>query len=160
MTYATGMGDVICTFTMRGSISTSVAKTVGASIGSITAASHTGCTDTIASADIVSATADVTRPWPITYQSFTGTLPNIGSLGITLGGVFLVVTIRSFGIDYVCTYFGDLPARTVHSAGSLTGISIVNAPKTRIAGNAIFCPSRLTKNGSGSITPAQRLVLT
>jgi hypothetical protein len=69
-----------CRITLRGAFNSSViAKTVGSSIGTITAFTANNCS----AGDSITA-LPASLPWTITYQSFSGTLPSIASVKVAL----------------------------------------------------------------------------
>ncbi|MGN6190102.1 MAG: hypothetical protein ACTHOE_14500 [Conexibacter sp.] len=78
--YTGAFNAVRCALTLEGTLhSRNVAKTAGALIGYVTRASHAAACG--AGSAIVLAE---TLPWHLRYRSFTGTLPNITSVGLDI----------------------------------------------------------------------------
>jgi hypothetical protein len=109
--FGSSLATVRCRVTFEGSFhSRTLQKVVSRLIGAVTAAivAHP-CTNGEAWADNGReaeplGTAPQKLPFHLTYQSFTGTLPNISSISIGLSRVSFVVQATSFGISARCRY--------------------------------------------------------
>jgi hypothetical protein len=105
-----------CTLTLEGSFhSRTIAKVNGALIGNITRAAvahpcggegemwvHNGVENPLGAG--VKATS---LPWHMTYQGFTGTLPNISEVRILLRGIRVTDLWRVFGNPACLAVFGE-----------------------------------------------------
>jgi hypothetical protein len=118
-----GFGTVRCPLTLEGSLhSRTVMKTVNTLIGYITRASHAAaCTQGGATVLLE------TLPWHLRYRSFTGTLPNIASVGINI--IEYTVTIREPVFGIICSVRSSAmePATltfTREGAGALTSAAL------------------------------------
>jgi hypothetical protein len=97
-----GAGVLVrCPVTLEGSLhSRTIAKVAGSLIGFITRA-------LVAEASCTGGRARVrgeTLPWHVTYQGFTGTLPNIVRLNTSVVRPAFDVTATFFGFPITCTF--------------------------------------------------------
>ncbi|HKG04736.1 MAG TPA: hypothetical protein VKB03_16305 [Conexibacter sp.] len=92
---------VRCPVTLEGSLhSRTIAKVVNSLIGYITRAA-------VAEGSCVGGRARVrteTLPWHVTYQGFSGTLPNILTIRTTVARPAFDVTATFFGFPITCTF--------------------------------------------------------
>ena len=107
--------NVRCNLTLIIVLSRSFAKGGGATAGSVTRADPVNtrtlpCSSNLGtSAEIVAA---LNLPWPVVYNSFGGTLPNITELLLTIQRMQLLLrTNNPFERDRLCLYRGDVPFR-------------------------------------------------
>lgn len=132
---------VRCPITLEGSVhSTTISKIVGALVGYVTRASmsNAGCTGGTGTIHQESL------PWHVTYQSFTGTLPNITSARFSLLNVFF--EIRESGGN-TCSARTEVehPANAIVNINTSTHVaeSLTMEPNTRIpltnGAGGIFC---------------------
>jgi hypothetical protein len=146
--------------TLNGSANERIAKSVGASVGSLTEGRTTGCRAFGFVAATIIVEAERASPFPITYNSILGTLPNITG--------HLVLIVMRFSImsgGRTCRYEGRMgllfPA-TREARGSLTfeGGSFLAEPKARIlAGSTRECPVEGSLRGSLRLERARTLTL-
>ena len=92
--------NVGCALSMTQTFSRSIAKRGGATAGSITAITAESCRG-----GIVRVLTE-TLPWPVTYVTFSGTLPVITSMRLQLNG-FAWLLSAFHGIDR-CLYRGNI----------------------------------------------------
>lgn len=93
--------NVRCQVTLEGSLHTrTIAKVLGSLIGYITRAdvNEGSCTGGRA------RPRNETLPWHVTYQGFTGTLPNITSEKTSVPNSAFDIIASFFGIPVTCTY--------------------------------------------------------
>jgi hypothetical protein len=123
-----------CPVTLEGSFhSRTIVKTVGSLVGYVTRAAVSNAVCTGGHATILQETL----PWHLTYQSFTGTLPNISSVTLNLIRAGFIIETAANNCRAVTTALR--PARgiaTVGAGGAVTGlradetatIPLVNGP--------------------------------
>jgi hypothetical protein len=126
-----GSINIQCALTLTWEVPSQVSKVLGNSAGSITGdrVNEAGC-----SGGRITPLGE-TLPWPVTYVSFAGTLPNISSVRLTIRGLaFQAVTAFA-----TCLFAGNLEITT-----NGTPVSSVSFDESRalplIRGTA-FCPS-------------------
>lgn len=143
---------VRCNLTLNGSFTaTTYSKTAGLTVGRVTETSLEGCTGG------TSRVLTATLPWSITYTSFTGTLPRILEIQVSLTGVGLQVEP---GLGVVCLLSTEAraPARGIgvtraEVEGALE-IPTIRADETaRLPVTGAFCPTTATLRGSGRDLP-------
>jgi hypothetical protein len=147
-----------CELTLEGSFHTrTIAKSLGALLGYVTRVETANCTSrtTILRTNL---------PWHLTYEGFSGSLPNI-----TL--FFSLVRNAEFLIEFLgfrCLSGGsNILARAVRntSTGALTSVSVEETIPTR-SGGGFGCPGaeerggRLTGTGTVSVLGATTAVTT
>jgi hypothetical protein len=114
---------VRCPVTLEGSLhSRTIAKTAGSLMGYITRA-------VVAEASCSGGRARVrgeTLPWHVTYQGFTGTLPNITSIRTTVTRPGFDVTAVFFGFNVTCSYRTTNVNGTFNreAGGALTNVQV------------------------------------
>jgi hypothetical protein len=86
-------------------------------------------------------------PWHIKYHSFTGRLPNIGT--IFLNWVARII-IEGYPVAEPCTYSGELEMGTVVSTGELGPATGRTLPRTMESSG--LCPETLELSRTTSIT--------
>lgn len=104
---------ISCPVTLEGTLhSTTFAKTRGSLIGFITRATVARpCTGGTAWAnngsernEVLGTTLGNSLPWHITYEGFTGTLPNITEVHLLLTRVRFLLRATILGISLLCSY--------------------------------------------------------
>ncbi len=146
-------GTVRCPLTVEGSFhSATISKTTGAKIGVATRAvvGNSVCTGGRASID------QETAPWAITYQSFTGTLPNI--TGVTFGLIRGSFVVATGGNTCRATFTVAAPAREIGSIGAGGAITSIRADESAAFAltngpGGLFCNAASgIFRGTGSLT--------
>lgn len=146
-------GTARCKVTLEGSFhSRTIRKVERSLIGAITRFNVTACTNG-------RVTAGTQVPLGhLTYESFSGTLPNITTVGFLLSR-FAVL----FEVQEICNgIYGSLDtdnislAATREAGGSITSVAPVAGRNilsfTHDLGSPAFCPTTVTVNGSGRLT--------
>jgi hypothetical protein len=137
--FSGGFGTTGCSLTLEGTLhSASITKTAGLLIGYITRASIGPCPS--GSASILTATL----PWHLRYESFTGTLPNITSVRMTLIGMAFSLR-ETFGISCLTASTATEPA-----TGTFNSSSGVLSSVTLGGSIATTCGARGTLGGTSS----------
>jgi hypothetical protein len=136
-----------CPVTLDGSFNSStIRKVMSAVIGYVNRAAHGTCTGTVEEFEF----GQETLPWAVKYQSFTGTLPNITSIGLTRESD----TIRHRVGAVVCVYrrVGAGTGLSIGAGGAVTAITETAVNWTLIQGMHPPCPSAERMNGNGSVS--------
>lgn len=132
--------QIVCEVTLTMTLNASIAKRSGSSVGS-TLARAANCRG----GNVVVLTAN--QPWPITYVSFTGTLPNITSVRLEIRRAeFLVEAF--FGIAR-CLFSGSAQGTT--SGNPVTSINADETVALPLASEALSgasCPASGIFRGS------------
>jgi hypothetical protein len=98
--------NIICEVTLTVTLNRSIGKTRGNVVGGVTGVTVRNCRG----GTVRVLAPEAARPWPIKYESFAGTLPNITSVRLTLERVgFLVEAF--FGIAR-CLFGGNAQGTT------------------------------------------------
>lgn len=140
---------VRCHLTLEGSFhARTIAKVARSLIGAITRAiiNEGFCTNGRARAKSL--------PWHITYEAFTGTLPNIASVRLLLSRFRFEIIIAGLCTADYGTETDNVTGQADREAGGgLVGLAIVAGRNTvnRVSGS-FFCPASATMIGTGSIT--------
>jgi hypothetical protein len=145
----------VCNVTIEGSFhSRTIVKTIGALIGYVTRAIAGGCTEN--SATVLTATL----PWHITYEGFSGRLPNITRVRLLLRHIAFVTQI--FGGLVECLYADAGNNQSENSAGEvllssgsaneLAADPSIRIPFVRGSGLTENCPTRGGFTGTGNVT--------
>jgi hypothetical protein len=102
-----------------------------------------------------------TLPWHLTYESFSGTLPNITAIQFLLRRYDFAISANIIGITIFCLYldFGRAEENLVLNAprnGATGALSTVTEPAGRHSGLLIglpaeLCPRFFTTTGTGEI---------
>lgn len=157
MTFTALEITVRCRVTLEGTQhSATITKSAGALIGYITGATvdEANCTGGRARANTE------TLPWHVTYESFTGTLPNIEAISTRVaGGTFEINTPLTLGN---CRYEGSNTGRYNREArGVLTTVEVIGTAR-HVGGTGTFCPEpgRLSGNGRPTTSAGASLVST
>jgi ABC-type amino acid transport substrate-binding protein len=152
LTFAAADGSLptTCPVTLEGSFHyNTIVKRTNSLIGLVTRAivDNARCLDG-SHATVLTATL----PWHVTYQSFTGTLPNITSIKLLLvGASFLVAPF--FGASCLARTTTENPSigiANVGAGGVITGLRAEE--ETTIPLTGTFCPERGRFSGTGTVT--------
>lgn len=125
ITIASEIGTTITSLvTLRGSLNRAIAKTIGSAVGSITE-----CRFTLGLEPAIGVTLDVrcalTLPWSVTYNGFTGTLPNITTVRLVIRRIGLLIQdLTTRGEILRCLYEGDFRAELIIEARRVRQITI------------------------------------
>jgi len=148
------LGTVRCPVTLEGSFhSGTIAKVRGALIGHLSRASI-GAASSCTGGD--ATVLSETLPWHIAYQSFSGTLPRISSVRLSLIGVAALIHIRQV-FEFFCrvrtTVTNPANAEALVEAGG----TATNLRPDEVTGIPLFeCPSSTghlaAPAGDGAIT--------
>jgi hypothetical protein len=107
----TSVGTVRCRVTLEGFFhSRTIAKTAGLLIGAVTRAEahRDSCTG--------GRIAFETAPSHLTYEGYTGTLPNITSIRLLLARINIAIAVSAFGIPTTCHYGNEVDNITLSAA--------------------------------------------
>jgi hypothetical protein len=146
----TGAPRVTCPVTLEGSFhSATLRKIRGTLIGYVTGAAVKGNSCTGGSATLLRESL----PWHITYDSFSGTLPNITGITLLLHNTAIQVETALTG---ACLYAADATHRsrgTLNLSGGGGGTTItpdISATVLRKSGG-ILCPTQESYDGTGQV---------
>ena len=145
---AGGEGLITCPVTLEGSIhSATVSKVIGSLVGHINRA-------TIAEASCRGGRATISQaslPWHTTFEGFTGTLPRIASMILSLQGVNFVIEV--FGV--VCGYGrpeeNSRGIANVEAGGTITSLNSDTSIAIAKLTGGILCPSTGGFSGTASV---------
>jgi hypothetical protein len=145
MSFSGAFGTTSCRVTLEGSFhSTSFGKTVDTLLGYITRATSSTCTNG------TMRVLTESLPWHVRYMSFTGTLPNITSLAVSVVGASFSIR-EAFGNLFLGRSTTERPLILSHAreaAGAIT-----SAAATGTFANGGECFGLLTEvSGSGTVT--------
>lgn len=105
-TFSSAEVNVICAFTVTGSLHRSIAKTRGTLGGFITEGRTSSCRNSLGTSTSVTF---LLLPWHFTYASFTGTLPRIQAVLFNLGRVSVLMRVGGvFGGSIGCLFQGAI----------------------------------------------------
>lgn len=159
LTFSGGGFEIICAVSRTLTLNRTIAKVVGASVGSVYDVRLGACRG----GEVRVLAPETRRPWPITYVSFAGTLPNISSIRLELRGTGFLV--RAFFGAAQCLFGGE--PRTGEAQGTTVGgttVTSIRADQTiglrrvvRLGG--IACPTEGFFGGSLTVTPNVRIRL-
>ena len=142
--------SVECNLTFEGSFQrTTTEKTVGQPLGDITRPTLGTCTG--GSATLLSETL----PWHITYEAFTGTLPNI--TGVVARFIGVSIGITDSGLPCLLRTEAEHPvsATAIRGEGStVTGVRFDETDLIVGAGNFVCRMLRLNLSGTGRFLAA------
>lgn len=145
-----------CQSEFNGSLARSIAKTPGASVGTLTSATFSGCHTSYGAYPEVTV---LPGPWNIAYRGYVGRLPRRHGRSPRSAG-YVEVTIEDFSIYDTwldCLRTGDLPAR-IHFSGSpmVSGLLEIEHDNVQFGtGDCVNLDFHLW--GSYSIAPQQTL---
>lgn len=154
------MGEFVvrCNLVLEGSFAaTTFAKRAGTTISRIEEASFEGCSGGRAS--VLTATL----PWTTTYSSFSGTLPRITGISVSLVGAGASIEPTGFGASCLLRTETGAPAKgtatTTAEAGGLLEIPTVRADETvrfTLSGSGLCGLTSATLRGSGGELSGRR----
>jgi hypothetical protein len=140
---------VVCQITRRVRINSRIAKTPGATFGSVTSATARECSGGTATS--------LGLPWTVTYVSFNGTLPNIREVRLEVRGMgFLVTTF--FGLA-ACLYRGNVQYTTSGNPVTQMTSDISRLVPLDIDLGSGLCPANGYLKETLVVSPAIRLRL-
>jgi hypothetical protein len=122
LTFASSSGNVICRVTLGGEFhSRTMSKVANSLVGYINSGRAEGCTSSIGGTTSVTVLASTTRPWHITYESFTGRLPVIATITDLIHNAEYL--INAGGGLYQCLDSGNVrQISNIESGGRVTSI--------------------------------------
>jgi hypothetical protein len=148
---AEGVGTVRCPVTLEGSFhSSTIGKVAHALMGHISRASLATASCTGGSATISAESL----PWPISYESFQGTLPNITGVFILVLGLKIIIVIG--GIRCELSSESRNPGRGIASlsAGRVTEVRADETTRIPLVGEGGLCAlarGSFSGNGTASV---------
>lgn len=152
MTNESGEFSIICEITNTITLNRAIAKRSGATVGLITAVSATGCRG--GSGRVLAETL----PWPITYVSFGGTLPNITEIRLQSNGVDALA--EAFFGTARCLYRGNTQSITRgNPVTELRKDERVAVPLSSEVLSGVACPASVIGRATLRVTPTVRLRL-
>lgn len=108
---------VICAVTLKGSLHASAFKTRGTLMGFMNEGRASSCSNSLGTASTATPLVEFRRPWHITLENFSGTLPRITALlSVIQRANWLFSITGPFGA-VGCLYTGNLPASATGTAG-------------------------------------------
>ena len=140
-----------CRATLEGSFHTrTIVKVARSLVGAVTRASIDEGTCTNGTA----RPRTETLPWHLTYEGFTGTLPNITSLHALYSRFrFQIVASGLCTADYGTATDNITVAATREGGGAITGLSPIAGRNTAtLNSGTAFCPATARFTGTGSVT--------
>lgn len=168
LTFASEAGtpEIRCRVTLEGSFhSRSIAKVARALIGSITRAivgrpcernTAWAFNGTETNETLGNTTLPTSLPWHLTYENFSGTLPNITRIGLLLDRARFLLRATILGFPVLCTY--TLNAAAGRNAAGIAEREVGGAlttlaadPSRLISSDTGGCPSGRF-SGSGPVT--------
>jgi hypothetical protein len=151
VTFSGAFSSSTCPVTLEGSFhARSMLKTANSLIGYVTRAATSRCSS--GSATILTASL----PWHVRYTSFSGTLPNITALNLSVAGAGINVREPVFGVE--CLLSGGVMtfAMNREAGGNLTSVGVGGTIPTSCGSNASVSGSSNTLTVQGAAT---RIVL-
>jgi hypothetical protein len=96
---------IVFNVTLAGNLNTRIPKRAGAEIGAIRTCAFSEGTGGFGT---VRARCDLNKPWPLTYNSISGSLPTIASVSLTLERMSFLFATESGGVRFdECLYGGS-----------------------------------------------------
>ena len=145
-------GSVIfrCRVTLEGSFHTrTVAKVARSLVGAVTRA-------TVDEANCTNGNGrprNETLPWHITYEGFTGTLPNISGVFLLLSRFRFTLTVPGLCTADYGTATDNITGRVNLSGGEITSLEpVAGRNRATLHSGGAFCPGSGTFGGSGTVT--------
>jgi hypothetical protein len=149
-----------CRLTLEGSFhSATIRKLPGTLIGAVTRGivDSTNCRGALEPHRLT--ILQETLPWHLTYESFSGILPNITSITVLLRRYELQISDTFLGATVTCLYLdGGLPeenqAGTITrntATGQLTTLTAVAGQRARFLRGSGACPPFLTYSGTAQV---------
>lgn len=152
LNYSGGFGTLECEVTLARTVPSTIAKTVGGGLGSVTAANIPACRR--GGATILRETL----PWSVTYRNFAGTVPNITAVGTNLLGSAFRLREPTFGVTCLVRSTAESPATLTYNRETGTG----RIPSMAVGGS-IPCrgaiEATLTFSGTSSSVSAWSVTL-
>ena len=141
---------VRCRVTLEGSFHTrTVAKVARTLVGAVTRA-------TVDEANCTNGNGrprNETLPWHITYEGFTGTLPNISGVFLLLSRFRFTLTVPGLCTADYGTATDNITGRVNLSGGEITSLEPVAGRNTAtLHSGTAFCPGSGRFAGSGTVT--------
>ena len=108
LTFTEGGGgfSLICEVTLTINLNSAISKTAGSIVGNVIAAVFRNCRG----GTFIVLAPEARNPWPIKFQNFTGTLPNITEVTLTIENTGFLV--EAFFRTARCLYGGTIEGRT------------------------------------------------
>lgn len=152
----TGEGEaffVVCEVTLTITLNRAIAKSVGSVVGGITAVTIANCRG----GTVRVLAPEARRPWIVTQQAFTGTLPNIREAIWQYESVGWLLE-AFFGIAR-CLFGGTLQVRSV--GNPITELRVREGRMLPTVTNlgGVECPSSNTIRGTFRLNRSQRMTL-
>ncbi|HZV74772.1 MAG TPA: hypothetical protein VFF79_13740 [Conexibacter sp.] len=146
---------IVCNVTLEGSFhSATIVKTIGSLVGYVTRGIAGGCTEL--SATVLTATL----PWHVTYEGFSGRLPNISRVRLLLRHTAYITQI--FGGLADCLYADagtnqseNAAGEVLITSGSANELAVdqtIRLPLVRGSGLSENCPTREGLTNTGNVT--------
>jgi hypothetical protein len=146
-------GNVRCNVTLEGSFhSATINKTVGALVGYVSRAS------VAAPAECTNGEATIAQeslPWHVRYRSFTGTLPRITGVSLSLINATFRVHVNSLGATCEVRTEAGRPAvgiAEVNETGTITGLRADETTRIPLAGLCGIFGTEGSFAGTGAVT--------
>jgi len=144
--------NITCPVTLEGSFhSATITKTPNALIGFVSRASVATASCTGGRATILAASL----PWHVRYRNFTGALPNITAIGVSLVNASFAIQDNFFGFNCLARSTAENPANGEinrnAATGAVTGLRANETPAIPTSGAS--CPTTTGRfSGTGTVT--------
>lgn len=146
-----GFGTVRCPLTLEGSLhSSTITKTARSLVGVVTGARAGEC------GIVTLRTLTANLPWHVRYQIFTGTLPNIGSVGFEIIGFEFQMIESGFGVTCL---FRSEERQPLFMTWSRINTGSVTSSTLGGSITSSECGLNVRFGGSTSVTPATSINL-
>jgi hypothetical protein len=157
--FIAGGSTIRCPVTLQGSFhSRTIVKTAHALIGHVSRASVIGSAGTGACTGGTATVLTATLPWHVTYEFFTGTLPNITGIGLLLIGASFQVQPRESLTCLARTTTTDPALGTVGvSGGRATELTADPSAEIPLTGSGGLCVFGGEGHFGGTSRPLTRL---
>lgn len=156
LSFIPSFGSTIrCPLTLEGSLhSRTIAKVAGSLIGYVNRVVFGTC-----EAGRLRANTE-TLPWHVTYESFSGTLPLITSLGKSIHNMSFEIDGEIFGLAVRCRY--NMPSERFTTTREARGVLTGETPGSETVNSSTEgCPSyRLSGTGSVKTPTGANIVVT
>jgi hypothetical protein len=159
-TFGGSLLNIQCTVQLRGSVNRVIAKTHGSSFGTLTTGFASPCDNALG--QTVTATVQGFS-WPLTYLTFTGTLPSPTLVVFLVNNANFTISIGG-GITPAggCNFRGTVPASILLTGGSPnTTAGLIHVLRNRSPGTTVdpLCPREGELVGLFSLVQRQTLIL-
>jgi hypothetical protein len=140
LTFSSGVGNVICTTSITGSLRRAFPKREGSAAGVIAGLRWRECTGSQGSGEIV---AVLNLNWSLTYESFRGTLPGITGIRLTILRFAVLLRAVISLMTNECLFEGELGTEFIVVGGTLARVVHVGNHQRLIRTLRGLCPEEI-----------------